>query len=96
MKPANTMTPPPELRSARKVREGVVVSDKMDKTRVVKVSWHSRHPRYQKVLRRFTQLYAHDEKNDSHMGDRVEVMETRPLSKLKRWRVTRVVLKAAL
>ena len=96
MKQPNTMTPPPELRSARKVREGVVASDKMNKTRVVKISWHSRHPRYQKVLRRFTQLYAHDEKNDSHTGDKVEVMETRPLSKLKRWRVTRVVGRAAL
>jgi small subunit ribosomal protein S17 len=81
----------PELRNARKVREGVVISDKMDKTRVVKVSWHSKHQRYQKVLRRFTQLYAHDEKNDSHAGDRVEVMETRPLSKLKRWRIVRVI-----
>jgi small subunit ribosomal protein S17 len=87
---------PPNLRSARKLKEGVVVSDKMNKTRVVKVSWHSSHSRYHKVLRRFTQLYAHDEKNDSHIGDRVEVMETRPLSKLKRWRVTRVLAKAAL
>jgi small subunit ribosomal protein S17 len=81
----------PDLRAARKLREGVVISDKMNKTRVVKVSWHSQHDRYQKVLRRFTQLYAHDEKNDSHTGDRVEVMETRPLSKLKRWRITRVL-----
>lgn len=87
---------PIDLRNARKLREGVVVSDKMDKTRVIKVSWHSRHPRYHKVMRRFTQLYAHDEKNDSHMGDRVEVMETRPLSKMKRWRVTRVLGRAAL
>jgi small subunit ribosomal protein S17 len=84
----------PDLRAARKVREGVVISDKMNKTRVVRVSWHSKHQRYQKVLRRFTQLYAHDEKNDSHAGDRVEVMETRPLSKLKRWRITRVVGRA--
>jgi len=86
----------PDLRNARKLREGVVVSDKMNKTRVVKVSWHSRHPRYQKVMRRFSQLYAHDEKNDSHAGDRVEVMETRPLSKLKRWRIVRVVGRAVL
>ena len=96
MKQAPTIAVPENLRSARKLREGVVVSDKMDKTRVVKISWHSQHPRYHKVLRRFTQLYAHDEKNDSHIGDRVEVMETRPLSKLKRWRVTRVVTKASL
>ncbi len=86
----------PDLRSARKVREGVIVSDKMNKTRVVKVSWQASHSRYHKVMRRFTQLYAHDEKNDSKMGDRVEVMETRPLSKLKRWRVTRVIGRAAL
>lgn len=90
------VAPPAEPRSFRKTREGVVVSDKMDKTRVIKVSWHSSHNRYHKVLRRFTQLYAHDEKNDSHMGDRVEVMETRPLSKLKRWRVTRVLGRATL
>jgi len=68
----------------------------MNKTRVVKVSWHSSHPRYHKTMRRFTQLYAHDDKNDSHMGDHVEVMETRPLSKLKRWRITRVISKAVL
>ena len=86
----------PDLRNARKLSEGVVISDKMSKTRVVKVSWHSRHPRYMKVMRRFTQLYAHDEKNDSHLGDRVEVMATRPLSKLKRWRITRVLGRAAL
>lgn len=96
MKASNVMELPAHLRSTRKVREGVVLSDKMDKTRVIKVSWHSRHPRYQKVLRRFTQLYAHDEKNDSHIGDRVEVMETRPLSKLKRWRVTKILGRAAV
>ena len=84
----------PDLRNARKLREGVVMSDKMNKTRVVKISWHSRHTRYQKVMRRSSQLYAHDEKNDSHIGDRVEVMETRPLSKLKRWRLISVIEKA--
>ena len=91
MKEAKVLDVPPDLRAARKLRVGVVISDKMNKTRIVKVSWHSKHDRYQKILRRFTQLYAHDEKNDSHMGDRVEVMETRPLSHLKRWRITRVV-----
>jgi small subunit ribosomal protein S17 len=96
MKDSAVVTPPEHLRAARKVREGVVVSDKMNKTRVVKVSWSSSHQRYHKVVRRFTQLYAHDEKNDSKAGDRVEVMETRPLSKLKRWRVTRVLAKATL
>jgi len=87
--------PVPEgLRSARKVREGVVVSDKMNKTRVVQVSWHTTHPRYHKVLRRMGRFYAHDEKNDAHVGDRVEIMETRPLSKLKRWRVVRILEKS--
>jgi small subunit ribosomal protein S17 len=96
MKSANVMEVPKDLRAARKLREGVVVSDKMNKTRVIKVSWSSLHPKYHKVLRRFTQLHAHDEKNDSKMGDRVEVMETRPLSKLKRWRITRILGRAAL
>jgi len=92
----NTLSSVPEgLRSARKDKVGVVVSDKMDKTRVVKVSWHSTHPRYDKVMRRATRLYAHDEKNESHIGDRVEIMETRPLSKLKRWRIVRIVEKSA-
>lgn len=84
-------TIPMERRAARKCRQGVVISDRMDKTRVVKVSWHAKHTRYEKVLQRFNRFYAHDEKNDSHAGDRVEIMETRPLSKLKRWRVTRVL-----
>jgi len=87
--------PPQGLRPARKVREGVVVSDKMNKTRVVKVSWTTTHPRYHKVLRRSGSFYAHDEKNDAHAGDRVEIMETRPLSKLKRWRITRILGKNA-
>ena len=95
MKDSNVATPP-DLRNARKMREGVIVSDKMNKTRVVKVSWKSAHSKYHKVLRRFTQLHAHDEKNESHTGDRVEVMETRPLSKMKRWRITRIVAKAEL
>jgi small subunit ribosomal protein S17 len=82
------------LRSARKVREGIVLSDHMTKTRVVKVSWSSQHARYQKVLQRSTHFYAHDEKDESHVGDRVEIMETRPISKLKRWRVTRILEKS--
>jgi small subunit ribosomal protein S17 len=94
MKDAKVIDAPVELRAARKMREGVVISDKMDKTRIIKVSWHSKHDRYQKILRRSTRLYAHDEKNDSHLGDRVEVMETRPLSRLKRWRIARIVQKA--
>ncbi len=88
---AKTAEQESSLRDARKVREGVVISDRMDKTRVVKVSWHSRHPRYLKVLRRSSRFYAHDDKNESRTGDRVEIMETRPLSKLKRWRIVRVL-----
>jgi small subunit ribosomal protein S17 len=83
-----------EDRGARKVRDGVVVSDKMDKTRVVFVSWHTTHPRYHKVLRRTTRFYAHDEKNDAKAGDRVEIEETRPMSRLKRWRIVRILEKA--
>ena len=89
----NTAALPHDLRQARKVRDGVVVSDKMNKTRVVKVSWNTTHPRYHKVLRRSGRFYAHDEKNESHTGDRVQIMETAPLSKLKRWRVTQILEK---
>jgi len=63
---------------------------------VVKVSWNTTHDRYHKVLRRVTRLYAHDEKNESHAGDKVEIMETKPMSKLKRWRVTQVLEKAVI
>ena len=87
--------PPEGLRQARKAREGVVVSDKMAKTRVVVVSWNTTHPRYHKVLRRSSRFYAHDEKNESHTGDRVQIVETKPLSKLKRWRVAQVLEKGA-
>jgi small subunit ribosomal protein S17 len=87
-------TPAKDLRSARKVREGMVVSDKANKTRVVVVSWQTTHPRYHKVLRHHGRFHAHDENNESHTGDRVEIMETRPLSKLKRWRVARILEKA--
>ena len=85
----------PEFRQARKVREGVVVSDKMSKTRVVEVSWNTTHLRYHKVLRRGTKYYVHDEKNESHTGDRVQIMETKPLSKLKCWRLAQVLEKNA-
>jgi small subunit ribosomal protein S17 len=84
-----------EFRTARKVAIGVVVSDKMDKTRVVEVRWNTTHPRYRKVLRRSSRFHAHDEKNESHMGDKVEIMGTRPLSRLKRWRIMRVLEKSA-
>ena len=78
----------------RKVREGTVVSTKMEKTVVVAVVDRVRHRRYQKTLQRTTRLYAHDEVNDLREGDRVRVQETRPLSKLKRWRVVEVLERA--
>lgn len=80
--------------NARKVREGIVVSTKMDKTAVVKVVDRVRHPRYRKTMQRTTKLYAHDEANDVREGDRVRIQETRPLSKLKRWRVVEVLERA--
>lgn len=78
----------------RKVRQGRVVSDKMDKSVVVAVETLVQHPLYGKRMKRTKRLHAHDEKNDCQAGDLVEVMETRPLSKTKRWRVTRVVERA--
>ncbi len=81
-------------RSARKVREGNVVSDKMDKTVVVAVIERIRHPKYGKFMMRTKKLYVHDEANDAHVGDKVRVMETRPLSKNKRWRVVEVLERA--
>ena len=80
--------------NARKVREGIVVSTKMDKTAVVKVVDRVRHPRYRKTLQRTTKFYAHDEANDAREGDRVRIQETRPLSKLKRWRILEIVERA--
>jgi len=78
----------------RKVREGIAVSIKMDKTVVVAVVDRVRHPRYQKTLQRTTRLFVHDESNDVREGDRVRIAETRPLSKLKRWRVVEVLERA--
>jgi small subunit ribosomal protein S17 len=75
----------------RKTREGVVVSDKMQKTRVVKIERVYRHPRYQRVVRTAKKLKAHDESNESRIGDRVLIEETRPLSKEKRWRIREIV-----
>jgi len=80
--------------NARKVREGIVVSTKMDKTAVVKVVDRVRHPRYRKTLQRTKRFYAHDDANDVREGDRVLIQETRPLSKLKRWRVVEVLERA--
>jgi small subunit ribosomal protein S17 len=76
-----------EERNDRKVREGIVVSSSMDKTIVVAIIEKVRHPKYAKFIQRTKKLYAHDETGDAKVGDRVRVMETRPLSKLKRWRL---------
>lgn len=81
-------------RAARKVREGIVVSEKMDKTVVVAIVERVRHPKYAKFVQRTKRLYVHDEANDAHVGDRVRVTETRPLSKLKRWRLVDVLERA--
>ena len=78
----------------RKTREGVVVSDAMQKTRVVKIERVYRHPQYQRVIRMSKKLKAHDEANESHVGDRVLIEETRPMSKEKRWRIRQVLTKA--
>jgi small subunit ribosomal protein S17 len=83
-----------EDRAARKVREGVVVSTKMDKTLVVAVVERVRHAKYNKFVMRTKKLYAHDETNDAKIGDKVRVMETRPLSKLKRWRLVEIMERA--
>jgi small subunit ribosomal protein S17 len=81
-------------RKRRKVREGIVVSTKMDKTVVVSVIDRVQHSRYRKTLQRTTKLYAHDEANEVREGDRVRVAETRPLSRQKRWRVVEVLERA--
>ncbi len=81
-------------RNKRKVREGWVISNRLDKTIVVAVERLFRHPRYEKIIRRTSKLYAHDEKNECKIGDKVKVMETRPLSKLKRWRLSEILKKA--
>lgn len=81
-------------RAARKVREGTVVSSSMDKTAVVAVVDRVRHAKYNKFVLRTKKLYAHDETNDVNVGDKVRVMETRPLSKSKRWRITDVLERA--
>jgi small subunit ribosomal protein S17 len=83
-----------KTRGFRKTREGLVVSDKMDKTVVVLVEDRVKHPLYGKVIRRTSRLKAHDEANSCGVGDRVQIMETRPLSATKRWRVVEILEKA--
>src|SRR3954463_7683711 len=96
MSPESTAsTPKTSTRSSRKTEIGVVASDKMNKTRRVVVERLVPHAKYGKMMRRRTVCHAHDEQNETHVGDTVEIMETRPLSKLKRWRVVRIVRKGA-
>ena len=83
-----------EARNLRKTRVGIVVSDKMDKTVVVAIKDNVKHPLYKKIIKSTYKLKAHDEKNECGIGDKVEIMETRPLSKDKRWRVTQIIAKA--
>jgi small subunit ribosomal protein S17 len=81
-------------RNRRKVREGIVTSDKMDKTIVVTISERVRHPLYGKILTRSKRLHVHDGGGEAHVGDRVKVMETRPMSKTKRWRLVEILERA--
>ena len=83
-----------EERSLRKVRVGMVVSDKMDKTVVIAIEDNVKHPVYGKIIKRTLKVHAHDESNECGVGDKVRIMETRPLSKTKRWRVVEVIEKA--
>jgi small subunit ribosomal protein S17 len=93
--PEATQTPAEKpVRNERRTLLGVVTSDKMSKTRRVEIERLVKHPQYGKFIKRRTICYVHDETNESHTGDTIEIMETRPLSKLKRWRLIRVVTKA--
>ncbi len=83
-----------EVRGMRKTRTGVVVSDKMDKTIVVEIRTRVKHPLYGKIMNRTERFKAHDENNECGIGDRVRIMETRPLSKDKRWRLVEIIEKA--
>jgi len=91
---AETPAKDPSSRNFRKTRTGVVVSDKMDKTIVVAIETHKRHPLYKKIIKRTYKLKAHDQNNECGVGDKVKVMETRPLSKEKRWRLVEILEKA--
>ena len=83
-----------EARKLRKTRQGVVLSNKMDKTIIVAAKFKEKHPIYGKFISNTKKYYAHDEKNEVNLGDIVQIMETRPLSKLKRWRVVKIVERA--
>ena len=82
------------MRNLRKERQGVVFSNKMDKTITVAIKWKEKHPIYGKFVNKTTKLYAHDENNTCGVGDVVKIQETRPLSKLKRWRLVEIIEKA--
>ena len=83
-----------EARALRKTRVGMVVSNKMDKTIVVAIEDNVKHPVYGKIIKRTLKVHAHDENNECGVGDRIEIMETRPLSKTKRWRLVQIIEKA--
>ena len=83
-----------ETRNSRKVRQGIVVSDVNDKTIVVQIKERKAHPIYKKMMTTTKKFHAHDENNEAHIGDTVRIMETRPLSKMKRWRLLEIVEKA--
>ena len=83
-----------ETRNLRKERVGVVTSDKMDKTITVAVKWKEKHPIYGKFVNKTKKFHVHDEKNECHIGDTVRIMETRPTSKTKRWRLTQIIERA--
>ena len=83
-----------ETRNLRKVRTGVVSSNKMDKTITVAVKWKEKHPIYGKFVSKTKKYHAHDEKNECNIGDTVSIMETRPLSKMKRWRLNEIIERA--
>ena len=83
-----------ETRNLRKVRTGVVFSNKMDKTITVAVKWKEKHPIYGKFVNKTKKYHAHDEKNECNIGDTVSIMETRPMSKMKRWRLNEIIERA--
>ena len=87
----NTSAPAAESRALRKTRVGEVISDKMDKTIVVKTITRVPHPLFGKIVKQVKKFHVHDEKNEAKVGDRVSIMETRPLSRLKRWRLVEVI-----
>jgi small subunit ribosomal protein S17 len=93
-KPIVRLEQPEHERGRRQERQGTVVSDAMDKTIVVRVDTISAHPKYKKVVRRSRKFHAHDERNEAKVGDIVRIVETRPLSALKRWRLTEIVQQA--